>query len=142
MKSFFLIFSALLFSAGLNAQPIGPKPFRLSGEFSNGPIGISMVYLSYMFEGERKLDSSSLSNGRYSFSGLVEEPVLGNLRVAYQPDSSGKVPATNSRRDIAKVFLQPGAISVTNIDSFSNVKVKGSKAHDAFVQLKDKLMPL
>jgi len=141
MKLFYL-FSALFFSTGLLAQPIEPKPFRLSGEFSGGSAGVSFVYLSYMFEGERKLDSSSLTNGKYNFSGLVEEPVLGNLRIAYQPDSSGKVPATNSRRDIAKVFLQQGVITVNSIDSFPNVKVKGSKAHDAFVQLKDQLMPL
>src|SRR5918993_3846640 len=122
MKRFYLIVFAFFLVTGLHAQPIGPKPFKLSGELPEGLVTVSKVYLSYMFGGERKSDSSSLSNGKYSFSGLLDEPVLGNLRVVHKVDSSGKLPATNNKRDAAQVFLQPGTITVSSIDSFSNVK--------------------
>ena len=141
MKFCSLVLSTILYSITVYSQPTGPQPFRLSGETSGIP-GISKVYLSYVQLGDRKLDSSLVKNGYYSFSGVVEEPVLANLRAVYLPDSSGKIPASNYKRDLAPVFLQPASIKVTNTDSFSNVSVKGSVAHDAYKQLKQELQPL
>ena len=142
MKPFYLILTAFFIVTGLHSQPLGPKPFKLSGEFSGDSKTMSKVLLTYVSGGARKTDTSVMIEGKYNFSGLVDEPVVGNLRVQYQPDSTGIQPPTNYKRDVAQVFLQPGAITVKNIDSFSNVKVKGSKAHDAFVQLKDQLKTL
>jgi peroxiredoxin/cell division protein FtsB len=142
MKPLYLILFGFFVVTGVHSQPLGPKPFKLSGEVSGTSTTMSKVLLTYISLGARKTDTSSLIQGKYRFSGIVDEPVLGNLRVVYQPDSTGKLPATNYKRDVAQVFLQPGAITAKNIDSFSNVKVKGSKAHDAFVQLKDQLKTL
>ncbi|HSB92732.1 MAG TPA: TlpA disulfide reductase family protein [Flavitalea sp.] len=142
MKSFYLILPAIFIISGGHAQPLGPKPFKLVGEVSTPSKTMSKVLLTYVTGGARRTDTSALNSGKYSFSGLVEEPVIGNLRVVYQPDSSGTLPATNYKRDVAQVFLQPGTISVRNIDSFSNVMVKGSKAHDAFLQLKAQVKTL
>lgn len=143
MKQRGIVIAAFLaLGTGVMAQPAGPKPFRLTGNVAANKLQPAKVYLSYMYEGDRKLDSAEVKAGQFSFSGLVEEPVMANLRAAYAPDSSGKIPATKYDRDVAGVFLQPGALTVSSTDSFSNVSVKGSKAHEAYLQLKQKLKPL
>jgi len=42
---------------------------------------------------------------------------------------------------MVSVFLQPGKIKVTSIDSFSNVQVKGSDAHTEFAKLNALVKP-
>jgi len=142
MKSFFLILLAFFVGTGLHSQPLGPQPFKLTGEVSPASGSMTRVYLTYVSSGARKTDTATVTGGKYSFSGIIEEPVIGNLRAVYRPDSTGTLPPANNKRDVAQVFLQPGAITVKSIDSFSNIKVKGSKAHDAFVQLKEQLKTL
>src|SRR6476469_738110 len=113
MKFWSLFLFTVLAFVNVYSQPTGPQPFRLVGEAPGIP-GISKVYITYMQQGDRKLDSSLVKDGQYSFSGVLEEPVLANLRAAYLPDSSGKTPASNYKRDVAPVFLQPGSIRVSN----------------------------
>ena len=132
---FSLLCSCLVLAAF--AQPGTPKPFRLTGEVSGIP-DIEKVYLNYFHDGERISDSAMVTNGKYEFSGMLAEPVLGRLSAVIKTPEEGVKPVMKAK-DLAQVFLEPSSIKITNTDSFSNIKVKGSRAHSDFVKLEDKL---
>jgi peroxiredoxin len=62
--------------------------------------------------------------------------------VRYKNDAEGKPIKMFQPRDYASVFVAPGAIQVSSVDSFSNVKVKGSSAHEAYLALTEKTKPV
>jgi peroxiredoxin len=113
------------------------KDFKISGKAKDLAYKTDWIYLQYRSHDEWKMDSVQSSDGKYEFSGKIAEPVAGRIRVKYAPDASGKKINIVGARDIAVVFLQPGKIKVTSVDSFSNVQVKGSKAHIEYVKLNE-----
>ncbi|MEI9807634.1 MAG: TlpA disulfide reductase family protein [Bacteroidota bacterium] len=147
MKKLLLVLN--LFPLLLSAQE-GQK-FTLDGKISHLPdtSKVDWVYLRYRVNGETKADSVQPKGGAYSFSGTISEPVQGTLRVKFAETSPGKRQALNTRRDMVAVFIEAGKQKVSSVDSFSNIKVKSSKAHAEYVKLNkagkpydDKLQPL
>jgi peroxiredoxin len=74
---------------------------------------------------------------------------MARLRVKFAETKPGVRPIMNSRRDMTAIFLEKGKQKAISVDSFSNIRVKKSKAHDAYVALNkktkvydDKLPPL
>lgn len=117
------------------------KAFKLEGKANKLAYQADWVYLQYRTNGEWKMDSVQAKDGKYAFSGTIAEPVQGRLRVKYAVGADGKKIATVGIRDMTSVFLQPGKIKVTSIDSFSNVSVKGSAAHAEFAKLNELQKP-
>ena len=111
------------------------KTFTLSGKVKDITYQPDWVFLQYRFQGEWKTDSVQAKDGKYNFSGAIEEPGRARLRVKYVPGSDGKPVTAVSGRDAAWVFLQAGKLKVESIDSFSNVRVEGSAAHIEYVKL-------
>lgn len=148
MKKTLLI--VLLFAAFLQvqAQQTASKPFTISGDVSGLGDSLQTVYLFYSVDGKSKTDTVQIENGRYRFSGVLSEPVLGRLRIGYTPDAEGKPRRINGRRDLGAVFLEPGDIRVKSVDSFSNFKVEGAPIHQEYVKLakrvdrSEKLQPM
>lgn len=130
-KVLFIIGLLPLIAAG---QETG-KPFKLEGKTKNLAYKIDWVYLQYYSGGDWKVDSIQSKDGKYSFSGNLEEPLLARIRVKYLPKENGEKIATISRRDVAAVFIEPGKIKVASVDSFSNVQVEGSAAHVEYAKL-------
>lgn len=128
----------LLFAGAglLAALGSGAQQFTLKGDVSKAGEAIEWVYLSYAVNGERKTDSAQVKDGRYSFAGTLPTAAMGNLRAKY-PTVAGAAPRRPQQKDFASIFLQSGELAVTSVDSFSNVTVKGSKAHDEFVKLNE-----
>lgn len=93
----------------------------------------------YAMNGERVLDSTTVKNGQYQFSGKLAEPVIARLRASYPADANGKKAPVNAKKDIVVVFLQPGKISINHTDSFTNATINGSAAHDAYLLLENQL---
>lgn len=125
------------------------KSFKLSGNVKNLSYKVDWVFLQYRNDGEWKTDSVQAKAGKYEFSGKIGEPVQGRLRVKYGLGPDGKKVNMVNTRDMVSVFLQPGKIKVTSVDSFSNVQVKGSPAHIEFAKLnalakpyQEKMQPL
>jgi peroxiredoxin len=126
------------------------KTFKIKGKLSKLKMEPEWVFLSYKkTDGNYANDSVKISNSRFSFTGLTAEPQSARLRVKYKVPETEKPVALNFRRDMATVFIEPGTIKVSSVDSFSNIKVKGSDAHAEFVKLQkqnkpfdDKLEPL
>ena len=132
MRKLLFIFGFLPFLAA--AQESG-KPFKLKGKIKNIAHKPEWVFLQYRTNGEWKTDSVKADGGKYNFSGRINEPVSGNLRVKYAADQAGNKVITRLSRDRTVVFLQPGTIRVASVDSFSNVRVKGSVAHAEYAKL-------
>ena len=131
-----LVFIPLL----ATAQDKG-KTFKLTGKI--GPIAFTpdWVFLQYRTGGEWKTDSVKPQNGSYRFEGKIDEPSISQLRIRYEDSEPGKKVVLNRKRDIASLYLQPGNIKVTSVDSFSNIQVKGSVAHTEYAKLAAKKKP-
>ena len=87
------------------------------------------VYLYYIEGNNRITDSAQVQKGKYRFTGEISEPVLSRLRVKYKTGLAGEEMHANENKHFATVFLTPGRIRVSSVDSFSNMQVKGSSAH-------------
>jgi peroxiredoxin len=138
MKRLIAVFGWLPFVAF--AQEGSPN-FTLSGKANKLPYQVDWIYLQYRTGGEWKTDSVQTKDGKYAFSGHIEEPTLSRLRVKYAPGADGaKVPSVGTR-DMVSLFLEPGKIKVASVDSFSNIQVEGSKSHAEFVKLEKQSKP-
>jgi peroxiredoxin len=131
----------LFFLPSLSFAQDKEKNFKLEGKTKDLAFQPDWVYLQYRVNGEWKSDSAQLKDGKYEFSGEIEEPVLGRLRVKYVPGEDGKKVNTVSSRDMVSVFLQPGKIKAASIDSFSNIQVEGSAAHAEYAKLQSQTKP-
>ena len=68
--------------------------------------------------------------------------MMAQLRVKFQPGPDGKPTRMISGRDFATIYISPGSMEVGSVDSFSNVTVKGSKAHEEYMKLTALLKPV
>jgi peroxiredoxin len=139
MKLFSTAVLSLLILTGI-AQT--GQPFQITGSATTGNLTIAKVYLQYQSAGNNIVDSSDFVNGTYSFKGNIAEAIPARVRVKYQHGSDGKMVPAKQGRDMFMVFLQPGDITVQSTDSFSNVKVSGSKAHEDYTKLTESIKPL
>lgn len=117
------------------------KTFKLSGKMSQLAFNPDWVYLQYRTGGEWKTDSVKPQNGSYHFEGKIAEPSISQLRIKYEDTEPGKKVTLNRKRDIVSLYLQPGNIKVTSVDSFSNIQVRGSAAHTEYAKLAAKKKP-
>lgn len=131
MKYLLFAGAGLLLAAQSYAQE-----FTLKGNVAQAGEPIEWVYISYAVNGDRKSDSAQVKDGQYNFSGQLSSATLASLRAKY-PAESEAAKRRPMQRDFATVFLQPGSLTANSVDSFSNVKVTGSKAHDEYVKLGD-----
>jgi peroxiredoxin len=132
MNKIFLA-ALVLISSQLSAQ----QKFTLEGntaKLKNDTL--NKVFINYRVGGEWKNDSAVVTGNTYTFSGQIEEPSLAYLRVTYKRAVPQKI---NQKRDVVAVYLMPAKVVVNHVDSFSNVKVKGSKAHESYTALNNKM---
>lgn len=111
------------------------QQFTLEGQLQRITRQASQVILMYSQGDGRIADTGKVQQHKYRFSGTIQEPVMAQLMVIYQQPDTGRMTLARYRRDIANVFLQGGALQVISVDSFSNIQVKGSAAHQAYLNL-------
>ena len=138
MKSLIILVAFMPFMATAQNKE---KKFKLSGKFQNLAYKADWVYLQYRSNGEWKTDSTQPENNKYQFTGNLAEPFLGRIRVKYAETEPAKKIDRNSNRDETSVFLEPGKIKMTSVDSFSNTKIKGSFAHAEYMKLNEQIKP-
>ena len=116
--------------------------FILKGDLINVKAPVEWVYLNYSVNGQRINDSAQLKDNKYTFSGNIVEATQAGLRIKYKErtDTKEKLPF-NSKRDYAIIFLQPGSITASSLDSFANIKVTGSKADVEYRKLEEQARP-
>jgi peroxiredoxin len=123
---------ALFYSTAFSQE----KPFTITGNVKGKTEPIQKVYLSYRASGNNVLDSTTLKNGSYSFTGKVAEPVRAQLMAKPVSAGEGWRP---SRKNVALLFISPDKIQVTSTDSFSNVIIKGSTANDEYAKIEKEM---
>jgi len=114
-KLLLLTFSVLPFS--LFAQ----QSFHIKGNAAHLKPGTT-VYLSYIVDRKSIVDSSEVSNGWFSFSGEIVDPVKATLYI--KPETKG------TKRDVLPFYVEPANISLTVNDSLKFAKIAGSKVND------------
>ena len=125
---FFLCILAPFFTV---AQTSATHAFTISGKLKKMKDTAVRVYLYYVVDNNRVTDSAEVQNGKYRLTGYINEPVLSRLSVKYKSGQTGMEAPVDMQKDVATLFLAPGKLRVTSIDSFSNIRVKGkgSSAH-------------
>ncbi len=113
--------------AGLMAQGAqGGGKFTIHGQLKNLPT--DRIYLVYINDKKQVLDSSTVTNGTYSFTGEITDGSPATLLDV----SPRNRPAS---RDIARIFLVPESFAISHIDSFSNDVMTGSPANTDYQQI-------
>jgi peroxiredoxin len=134
MNKIFLV-ALVLVSSQLSAQ----QTFTLAGNTAKlKKDTLDKVFINYRVDGNWKNDSAAVTGNKYTITGQIDEPSLAYLRVTYKRAVPQKI---NQKRDVITVYLVPSKVGVSHIDSFSNIKVKGSKAHNAYAALNNKMKP-
>jgi peroxiredoxin len=92
------------------------------------------VYLSIRSASINKLDSAEIKDGKFSFSGSVDEPIMASLLMKVQDPAAPELTGPQ-KRDILTVFLEKGKLNIAAQDSISKATVTGSKANDDYKEL-------
>ncbi len=109
------------FAQQANFQINGSAPKAFNGK---------KVYLDYTKDGFPASDSSAIVNGKFSFSGTVEEPAYS--RMVFDQEGKGKLIAQNIG-DRLYFYLGNETYNMTVKDSLRTAAVKGSPLHNAYV---------
>lgn len=95
----------------------------------------SKAYLTYRTPAGSVTDSAIVQNGRFAFTGTVEEPLRATLFAGNDLSSA--------RRSGAKLlYLEPGKIAITSPDSVLNAEVQGGTLNRSNVQLEEAIKVL
>ncbi|MCW3467565.1 TlpA disulfide reductase family protein [Chitinophaga nivalis] len=124
---------AMLFAQDKKAATAG-KPFTIQGAVTE-QHNPATVYLRMRKAGENILDSAQVKDGKFTFTGNLEEPILASLMLVQK--STDK--PVSMGRDMLAIYLDKGNISVNTTDSISKAVVTGSKANDDYKQLNELL---
>jgi peroxiredoxin len=118
-KWIYLIVGAMVFNLSVLAQV--KKTKKSSKYFLYGKIdGLKngKIYLSCNQDDITFLDSTSVKDGKFNFTGTIREPMLYILKIA-------------EARNQTTLFLEPGKIYFTaKIDSLDKMSVTGSASND------------
>ncbi|SHM10369.1 Peroxiredoxin [Chitinophaga jiangningensis] len=136
MKKLF-ISAALLMPALLFAQDkktVTAKPFTIQGTVSDQKTP-AKVFLRMRKSGETFIDSTLTKDGKFTFTGTLEEPTMASLMLS--PEDAGK--SVSMRRDMLAIFLESSTVTITTTDSISKATVTGSKANDDYNKLGEQL---
>ncbi|MDR0791772.1 MAG: redoxin domain-containing protein [Chitinophagaceae bacterium] len=106
----------------------------ISGTLKNIKDSIPYVYFTYSNEGKDVRDSALVKDNRYAYKANIHEPMF--MYVAGRPAY-----VRSSHKFIASVFVEPGKMNIVSTDSFSNIKVSGSKAHADYERLTNSVKP-
>ncbi|PSL47575.1 peroxiredoxin [Chitinophaga niastensis] len=128
-----MLLPAILFAQDKKAASTG-KPFTIQGSVSQQKTPAT-IYLRMRKGGESVVDSAQVKDGKFTFTGSLEEPNMASLMLvqkgAEKPMSMG--------RDMLAVFLDKGTININTTDSISKATVSGSKANDDYKKLNEQL---
>lgn len=104
------------------------KGFTIDGKVPAKYNG-KKIYLDYTHEGFAMADSAVIEDGRFAFSGLVEEPTYS--RMIFDPEGKGKHLVQNIG-DRLFFYLGNESYRIDISDSLTNARVSGSPLHAAY----------
>ncbi|RZJ79738.1 MAG: AhpC/TSA family protein [Flavobacterium sp.] len=128
-----LLSAFCLLPLGLLAQ----KPFSVKGDIKNLKTG-DKVYLAYINNGSRVIDSVLANNGSFEFKGEVNDPSTANVFRNVNPYQKG---ANTKFMDYASFYIEPGNIVLNSLDSVKSSKASGTPTNNDNTALLAKLKP-
>lgn len=134
MKRLFII-AALVAPSVLFAQK--ETAFKIKGQLKNIKDTVDLVYLNYSADGKRITDSAVVVKGEYEFVNNVKLPTRAQLLAKNTANKAARI----QQKSVATIFLEASNIKIQNVDSFSNIVVKGSKAQVEYEKLTAALKP-
>jgi peroxiredoxin len=114
--------------------------FAQEGKYTvKGTLGTynapAKVYLRYRIEKKVKIDSVTLKNGNFQFTGTISgDPVYANLM--FNAKGTGM-----NYNDYKSIYLEKGTITITGAGLLGSAKVSGTKANEDNVRYDDALKP-
>src|SRR5690606_12646839 len=125
MKSLYTLFAALLISNINLAQDSnflieGKAPKKLDGK---------KIYLDYVNKGYSVADSATITNGKFSFKGEVEEP--NYARMILDKEGLGKM-KTQYNGDRLYFYIGNEKYKFAVTDSIKTAAITGSALHKSF----------
>ncbi|WP_345950566.1 TlpA disulfide reductase family protein [Mucilaginibacter sp. PAMB04274] len=135
LKKFFL-YIAILSPLLLSAQT--PETFIVNGRLNTVKTPLR-VYLSYLVNNKKVLDSTVLVDGSFQFTGKIPAPVSALMLVdhkgagfkGFKPDD-----------DVLSFYLEKGNIYIAGADSISNTQITGSAINADNEQLSTAMAPI
>jgi peroxiredoxin len=115
--------------------------FAQDGKYSiQGTLGTynapAKVYLQYRLNGKVLIDSTTLKDGKFQFSGTVSNwPLIGHMR--FNKKGTGM-----NGNDYKQVFLEPGTITLTGDSTIAGAKASGTKANDDNIRYIEAYKPI
>jgi len=128
-----LLAPGVLFAQDKKGSSAG-KPYTIQGTVSQQQ-NPATVYLRMRKAGESFVDSAQIKDGKFTFTGSLQEPGLASLMLVQK----GTEKPVSMSRDMLAVFLDKGVININTTDSISKATVTGSKANDDYKKLNDLL---
>lgn len=123
-----LVWAALAAPLAAHAQ----QGYTIQGKIGtlNKP---AMAYLTYLTNGVRRIDSTYLRNGAFTFKGKVDGTKEAHLRLKH--DDKPFNPTIRQRFDILAFYLENREMKVLSKDSVHNAKILNSPTNDENKQL-------
>lgn len=129
----FLILAFFLIPFMVVSQTKPGDEFTVLGEFQHMKDTVDRVYLYYAINNTMVADSALVQDGKYRFHGRIGEPVLAQLKAVFKENPvAGGETKSDPKEQRTVIFIEPGEMQVTSLDSFSDIRIQGSQAHADF----------
>jgi peroxiredoxin len=114
-------------AAVMTSLSVSAQQFTIKGNVGrlNAP---AKVYLAYKVNGERVMDSTTITNGQFEFKGTIDGPKEAHIMLKH--DDLPEDPIMRPKPDVLGFFLEDKVITLTSKDSVHNAVIKGSPAND------------
>lgn len=123
-----IILIIILFSLQLKVKAQYPALVQLSGKLTNIPSAKRIIFYYVNVQGKSVVDTANVENGEYVFVAKILQPHDVTLKVIHQYPK-GEAPKGNPLifpENIAKLFINAGAIAINSTNTFSNIAVTGA----------------
>lgn len=87
------------------------------------------IYLDYVNNGLSVTDSATIKNGKFAFTGTVDEPSYS--RMVFDPEGKGKIMVQNNG-DRLYFYLANEIYNIALADSLRTARITGSATHDGY----------
>jgi peroxiredoxin len=146
MKRFFLCLLAFL-PAMAFAQTAAPFTIKAKVGKLDKP---AQAFLAYQLGANTVIDSATIVNGEFTFTGTITNPVNATMFIDYKGEGFEKYVAQNFSQgtgpsktaDYLGFYVEKGELGITSPDSLKHGKITGSKTTDDEAKLMAQLKPI
>ena len=146
MKRFFLCLLAFL-PAMAFAQTATPFTIKAKVGKLDKP---AQAFLAYQLGANTVIDSATIVNGEFTFTGTITNPVNATMFIDYKGEGFEKYVAQNFSQgtgpaktaDYLGFYVEKGELGITSPDSLKHGKITGSKTTDDEAKLMAQLKPI